>query len=46
MDYQKLKGGQSAGERSAGEAKCREEGGLDLCLGDIIVKGLGLGNGQ
>lgn len=46
MDYQKLKEGQSAGERSAEETKCREEEGLDLCLGDIIVKGLGLRNDQ
>ena len=29
MDYQKLKEGQSVGERSAEETKCREEEGLD-----------------
>lgn len=46
MDYQKLKEGQSARERSAEETKCREEEGLDLCLGDIIVKVLGLRNDQ
>ena len=44
MDYQKLKEGQSAGERSTEETKCREEEGLNL--GDIIVKGLGLRNDQ
>ena len=46
MDYQKLKEGHSAGERSAEERKWREEEGLDLCWEDIIVKGLGLRNDQ
>ena len=33
-------------EGSAGEKKCRKEEGLDLCLEDIIVKGLRFGIDQ